>query len=66
MVGERVPVYLAAGLLQHYAAALGAVTGEIQGIIPKSDTLKLVREVNETSPKPNKGSNTMNDAAKGK
>lgn len=41
-VDERAPVYLAAGLLQHYAAVLAPVNGEIQRIVTKSDILKRV------------------------
>ena len=39
---ERAPVYLAAGLLQHYAAVLATHRGEVLGIVTKSDLLKLV------------------------
>jgi predicted transcriptional regulator len=39
---ERSPVYLAAGLLQHYAAVLATAHGEVTGIVTKSDLLKLV------------------------
>jgi len=39
---ERSPVYLAAGLLQHYAAVLATAGGEVDGIVTKSDLLKLV------------------------
>ncbi len=39
---EKAPVSLAAGLLQHYSAVLATVQGEVQGIVTKSDLLKLV------------------------
>ncbi len=39
---ERSPVYLAAALLQHYGAVLATVRGQVQGIVTKSDLLKLV------------------------
>jgi predicted transcriptional regulator len=41
-IDEKAPVYLAAGLLQHYPAVLATVQGEVQGIVTKSDILKLV------------------------
>lgn len=41
-IDERAPVYLAAGLLQHYPAVLATAHGEVQGIVTKSDLLKLV------------------------
>lgn len=39
---EKAPVYLAAGLLQHFPAVLATVKGEVQGLVTKSDLLKLV------------------------
>ena len=39
---EKAPVSLAAGLLQHYSAVLATAQGEVQGIVTKSDLLKLV------------------------
>lgn len=41
-IDEQAPAYLAAGLLQHYPAVLATVRGEVQGIVTKSDILKLV------------------------
>ena len=41
-IDEKAPVYLAAGLLQDYGAVLATVEGEVQGIVTKSDILKLV------------------------
>jgi len=41
-IDESAPVYLVAGLLQHYSAVLATVRGEVQGIVTKSDILKLV------------------------
>jgi predicted transcriptional regulator len=41
-IDEQAPVYLAAELLQHYSAVLATVRGEVQGIVTKSDILKLV------------------------
>ncbi len=39
---ERSPVALAAALLQHYAAVLATTQGQVQGIVTRSDLLKLV------------------------
>lgn len=39
---DRAPVFLAAGLLQHFAAVLATHRGEVHGIVTKSDLLKLV------------------------
>src|SRR5208282_5085744 len=36
-IDESAPVYLVAGLLQHYSAVLATVRGEVQGIVTKSD-----------------------------
>ena len=41
-IDEKAPVYLAAGLLQYYGAVLATVEGQVQGIVTKSDILKLV------------------------
>lgn len=42
-IDEKAPVSLAASLLQHYAAVLATSRGEVQGIVTKSDLLKLVQ-----------------------
>ncbi|HZY70992.1 MAG TPA: CBS domain-containing protein [Thermoplasmata archaeon] len=39
---ERAPVSLAAGLLQHYSAVLTTGRGQLNGIVTRSDLLKLV------------------------
>ena len=39
---EKAPIALSAGLLQHYSAVLATARGEVQGIVTKSDLLKLV------------------------
>ncbi len=39
---EHSPVALAAALLQHYSAVLATRRGQVQGIVTKSDLLKLV------------------------
>ncbi len=42
-VDEKAPVSLAAALLVHYAGVLTTSRGEVQGIVTKSDLLKLVQ-----------------------
>ena len=39
---EKAPVELAAALLKHYSAVLAVHRGEVQGIVTKSDLLKLI------------------------
>lgn len=46
-IDEKAPVSLAASLLQHYAAVLATSRGEVQGIVTKSDLLKLVQSRRE-------------------
>jgi len=41
-VDEKAPVSLAAELLKHYNAVLTTARGEVQGIVTKSDLLKLI------------------------
>jgi len=42
-IDEKAPVSLAAAILQHYGAVLTTSRGEVQGIVTKSDLLKLVQ-----------------------
>jgi len=42
-IDEKAPVSLAAAILQHYGAVLATTRGEVQGIVTKSDLLKLVQ-----------------------
>jgi predicted transcriptional regulator len=42
-IDDKAPVSLAAAILQHYAAVLTTTRGEVQGIVTKSDLLKLVQ-----------------------
>lgn len=41
-VDEKAPVALAAELLKHYSAVLATSRGEVEGIVTKSDLLKLI------------------------
>ena len=42
-IDVKAPVSLAAAILQHYGAVLTTSRGEVQGIVTKSDLLKLVQ-----------------------
>lgn len=42
-IDDKAPVSLAAAILQHYGAVLTTSRGEVQGIVTRSDLLKLVR-----------------------
>src|SRR2546425_3070318 len=41
-IDDRAPVALAAEILKHYAAVLTTARGEVDGILTKSDLLKLI------------------------